>query len=247
MSVGSRRPRGRGTVDEAGRRTSSGRALRRRVVAVARALEADGLVVGTVGNVSARAGGELVVTPTRAPYARMRARDLARVDIASGARSRGGVPSRELPLHLAVYRARPDVGAVVHTHSVAATAWSFLDEPLGPELEDLAYHGIDPVLTAPPAAPGSAELAAGAVAALGPGSAVLLGRHGLLTAGDTPERALLVARVVEHHAQIGWLLRGAGSAGAPGTAGTAGASGTAGTADRVGRELPTTPGWTSAR
>jgi L-fuculose-phosphate aldolase len=139
----------------------------------------------------------------------MRPRELARVDVASGAPSRGGIPSRELPLHLAVYRARPDVGAVVHTHSVAATAWSFLDEPLGPELEDLAYHGIDPVRTAPPAAPGSAELAAGAVSALGTGSAVLLGRHGLLTTGDTPERALLVARVVEHQARVGWLLRGA--------------------------------------
>ena len=183
--------------------------LRRRIVAVARALETEGLVVGTVGNVSARAGVALLITPTRAPYARMRRRDLARVNVASGDPLPGAVPSRELPLHLAVYRARPDVGAVVHTHSVAATAWSFLDEPLGPELEDLAYHGIAPVRTASPAAPGSAELAAGAVLALGEGSAVLLGRHGLLTVGDTPERALLVARVLERQAQIGWLLRGA--------------------------------------
>jgi L-fuculose-phosphate aldolase len=194
--------------------------LRRRIVAVARALEAEGLVVGTVGNVSARDAAALLITPTRAPYARMRPRDLARVDVTSGEPVAGAVPSRELPLHLAVYRARPDVGAVVHTHSVAATAWSFLDEPLGPELEDLAYHGIDPVRTAPPAAPGSAELARGAVAALGCGSAVLLGRHGLLTTGDTPERALLVARVLERQAQIGWLLRGSApwAAGAAGTA-----------------------------
>lgn len=201
--------------------------LRRRIVAVARALEAEGLVVGTVGNVSARAAAALLITPTRAPYARMRPRDLSWVDIGSGVPAAGAVPSRELPLHLAVYRARPDVGAVVHTHSVAATAWSFLDEPLGPELEDLAYHGIDPVRTAPPAAPGSAELARGAVAALGSGSAVLLGRHGLLTTGDTPERALLVARVLERQAQIGWLLRGA----APWAAGV------------PERSLPTTTGW----
>jgi L-fuculose-phosphate aldolase len=195
--VGSRSPR------------ATGRALGRRVIAVARTLESDGLVVGTVGNVSARDGAALLITPTRAPYARMRRRELARVDVASGEPGRGAVPSRELPVHLAVYRARPDVRAVVHTHSVAATAWSFLDEPLGPELEDLAYHGIAPVRTAPAAAPGSVELASGAVAALGSGSAVLLGRHGLLTVGDTPERALLVARVLERQAQIGWLLRGA--------------------------------------
>ncbi|WP_051160592.1 class II aldolase/adducin family protein [Patulibacter americanus] len=206
------------------------RGLRRRVVAVARTLEADGLVVGTVGNVSARDGGALLITPTRAPYARMRPRDLARVDVVSGEPLPGGLPSRELPLHLAVYRARPDVGALVHTHSLAATAWSFLDEPLGPELEDLAYHGIDPVRTAPPAAPGSAELAEGAVAALGSGSAVLLGRHGVLAAGDTPERALLVARVLERQAQIGWLLRGA----APWAA----------SASEMA--LPATTGWASA-
>jgi L-fuculose-phosphate aldolase len=199
-------------------------------VAVARALEAEGLVVGTVGNVSARDGATLLITPTRAPYDRMRRRDLARVDVASGEPARGAVPSRELPLHLAVYRARPDVGAVVHTHSIAATAWSFLDEPLGPELEDLAYHAIDPVRTAAAAAPGSAELASGAVAALGSGSAVLLGRHGLLAVGDTPERALLVARVLERQAQIGWLLRGA----APWAAGASDVS------------LPATTGWAAA-
>lgn len=188
---------------------SGDRSLLHGAIEVARALEPEGLVVGTVGNVSVRTGPTAHVTPTRTPYAQMRARDLVMVDVATGTTLGDGVPSRELPLHLAVYRARPDVGAVLHTHSVAATAWSFLDEPLAPELEDLAYHGIDPVRTSPPAPAGSDELAHAAAATLGTGTAVLLGHHGVLTVGATPQDALLTARVVERQAQVAWLVRGA--------------------------------------
>ncbi|MGX6448448.1 class II aldolase/adducin family protein, partial [Patulibacter sp. S7RM1-6] len=178
------------------------------VVAAARALLAEGLVVGSVGNVSARIDDELRITPTRAAYERMRPRELVPVDVATGTVRGDGVPSRELPLHLALYRARPDVGAVVHTHSVAATAWSFLDEPLTPELEDLAYYGTGSIATAPPAPAGSDALAHAAVTALGDGRAVLLGGHGTLTVGRTPDEAVLVARVVERQARVAWLLRG---------------------------------------
>jgi len=191
------------------RATSADRRLLRGAVEVARALEPEGLVVGTVGNVSVRTGPTAHVTPTRTAYAGMRDRDLVMIDIVSGTTLGRGTPSRELPLHLAVYRARGDVGAVLHTHSVAATAWSFLDEPLRPELEDLDYHGIAPIRTSRPAPAGSAELARGAAEALGDGSAVLLGHHGVLTVGSTPEDALLVARVVERQARVAWLVRGA--------------------------------------
>jgi L-fuculose-phosphate aldolase len=184
------------------------RALLREAIEVARTLEPEGLVVGTVGNVSVRIGDELRITPTRTSYGSMRARDLVAVDLGSG-ETTGGTPSRELPLHLAVLRARPDVGAVLHTHSVAATAWSFLDEPLRPELEDLAYHGIAPVQRSPPAPAGSDELARVAASILGDDRALLLGHHGVLTVGATPREALLVARVVERPARVAWLVRGA--------------------------------------
>lgn len=186
----------------------------RAIIAAGRALVAEGLVVGTVGNVSARFHGELRITPTRARYDTMRRRDLVRVDTASGRPlSATATPSRELPLHLAVYRARPDIGAVVHTHSPHATAWSFLDRPLEPELEDLDYYGIGAVRTAAPAPPGSAELARNVSQALGSSNAVLLGEHGVLTTGRSVDDALLTARVVEHHARIAWLLRGGLGAG----------------------------------
>lgn len=179
------------------------------IVRAARALADGGLVVGTVGNVSARIGRRLHITPSRTPYDRLRRRDLVAVDLhapADGAT--GALPSRELPLHLAVYRARPDAAAIVHTHSVAATAWSFLDEPLGPPLEELAYYGIGPVSTAAPAAPGTLALADNAVTALGRSRAVLLGRHGVLAVGSSVGHALVIAQVVEHQAKVAWTLRG---------------------------------------
>ncbi len=181
----------------------------RAILAAGRALVAERLVIGTVGNVSARHGDELRITPTRARYETMRRRDLVRVSTTSGQPlSADARPSRELPLHLAVYRARPDVAAVIHTHSPHATAWSFLDRPLEPALEDLEYFGIGPVRTAAWAGPGTDELARNVSQALGGSNAVLLGHHGVLTTGASVEDALTAARVVEHQAHVAWLVRG---------------------------------------
>lgn len=179
----------------------------RALIAAGRALAAEGMVVGSVGNVSARAGAYVRITPTALPYARMRRADLVTV-AADGRRVAGRhAPSRELPLHLAVYAARPDVSAIVHCHSPWATAWSFLDEPLAPATEEVAYFGIGPVRRASRAATGSAALAAAAVDALGASLGVLLAGHGTLAVGPSADAALTVARALEHHAQVAWLLR----------------------------------------
>lgn len=177
-----------------------------RVLAVARGLVEDGAVLGTAGNVSARVGAGFVITPTRLPYAELAPEDLVHVlgEQASGPHP----PSREWRLHAAVYRGRPDVGGIVHTHSPRATAWSFLGEDLLPELEDNAYYATGPIRTAAPRPAASAELASAAAGALGDSAAVLLGRHGVLAAGPTPEHAALLAGLVERQAEIAWLLRG---------------------------------------
>jgi L-fuculose-phosphate aldolase len=175
------------------------------VVAAARAMAADGLVVGTVGNVSARVLGGFLITPTRARYDDITVRDL--VLVRDGGATSAHTASREWPLHAAIYRARPEAGAIVHTHSVHATAWSFLDEPLVPPTEELEYYATGPIRTSAPAKAGSDELGDNAVAALGDSSAVLLGRHGVVAVGATPDDALTIARVVEHQARVAWLLR----------------------------------------
>jgi L-fuculose-phosphate aldolase len=169
------------------------------------------LVTGTTGNASVRCGGSMAITPSRVRCSEVQPADVVCVRIGDGAiETAGGVPSLEQAVHLAVYRARPDVQAIVHTHSAHATAWSFLEEPLGPPTEEMTYYDIGGVPTAPPAPAGSRLLADGAVRALGRGRALLLGRHGVLAVGRTPREAVDIAEAVEHQAQVAWLLRGAG-------------------------------------
>jgi L-fuculose-phosphate aldolase len=182
----------------------------RHLIAAMRRLEADGLVVGSVGNASHRLPGALRITPTRTPYGALRPRHLITVALDGPAAPPPPpghrAPSRETPLHLAIYRARPDVGAIVHTHSACATAWSFLGSALAPAIEDAAYYEIGPVRTAPAAPAGSQALADAAVGALGASSAVLLAGHGVLAAAADLASAFTVARAVEHHARIAWMV-----------------------------------------
>jgi L-fuculose-phosphate aldolase len=90
---------------------------------------------------------------------------------------------------VAIYAARPDAGAIVHTHSERATAWSELGEPLGL------------VRTAHYAPTGTREIAAAAVEALGERDALLLERHGVVAVGNTPVDALRVCVSVEEQAR----------------------------------------------
>jgi L-fuculose-phosphate aldolase len=191
-------------------------AARRRdgeLIATARGLERHDLVVGTVGNVSVRDGAHLRVTPTQSDYGRMRPRDLVTVALADGGWDGPARPSRELSLHVAIYRARPDVRAIVHAHGTYAAAWSFLGVPLSPPIEESSYYGIGPVRVSDPAPAGSTELGAAGARALGGSAAALLGGHGLVAVGADLGQALLAARVVEHHAHVAWLLRTGGADG----------------------------------
>jgi L-fuculose-phosphate aldolase len=175
------------------------------------AMAREGLVVGTVGNASIRVGDLVLVTPTRVPYSRMFADDIVPVGIEGERHDVRQVPSRELPLHLEVYRRRPDAGALVHTHSAYATAWSYLDEPLLPVTEENEYYSIGEVRTNPPAPSGSTRLAMTAARRLAGSAGLLLGRHGVLAVGESLDQALDIARVIEHQAKVAWILRSDGA------------------------------------
>jgi L-fuculose-phosphate aldolase len=181
--------------------------LRADLVASAREMALLGLVAGSSGNLSAREGDLIHITPASLPYREMKEADLVTLDSDGAVVAGEREPSSERRVHLAVYAARPDAGALVHTHSVHATAWSFLGEPLATETEELELAAGGPVLTAPYAPTGTDELARAAVETLGERRAVLLGRHGALALGASPARALDVAAVVERQAQLAWLLR----------------------------------------
>lgn len=184
------------------------------VVDTARRSVADGLVVGTSGNVSARAGDLVAVTPTGVPYDRLGPRDLVAVDL-DGRQVRGELrPTSELPLHLAVYRAT-GAAAIIHTHAPHATAVSLLTDEL-PAVHYMTAALGGPVRVAPYALYGTAELAAAALEALRGRTACLLANHGTLVHAATLERAY------EHTAQLEWMSRVwllAASAGTPRTLG----------------------------
>ena len=169
-----------------------------------------GLVAGSSGNLSARDGDSILITPAGLPYPELTADDLVALSPAGEVLAGSREPSSERRVHLAVYAARPDAGALVHTHSVHATAWSFSGEPLDTGTEELEDAAGGAVRTAAFAESGGQELADACVEALGERSAVLMSRHGVLALGGSPARALEVAAVVERQAQLAWLLRRGG-------------------------------------
>ena len=164
-------------------------AAREQVVSACRELSGTGLVVGTAGNVSVRAGDLVAVTPTGVRYAGLTP-DLVGVHRLDGSPVEAPLrPSSELPLHLALYAARPEAGAVVHTHSPAATALSALVDEVPAVHYYLALFG-GPVRVAPYATYGTPELARGVLEALRERSGCLMGNHGAVTVGPDLATAL---------------------------------------------------------
>lgn len=184
--------------------------LRTHVVATARALLHTGLVAGTSGNVSVREGDVFHITPSALPYDQVEPEDVATLTIAGEPVAGTRPPSSERRVHQVLYAARPDALAVVHSHSVHATAWSFLCEPLALDTEELVHFAGGEVRCAQYAPAGGDELADAVVAAMDGRRAVLMERHGVVAIGATCAEALDVCAVVERQAQVAWLLRGAG-------------------------------------
>ncbi|MEU3373063.1 class II aldolase/adducin family protein [Streptomyces sp. NPDC006711] len=169
------------------------------LIDTARRTAAEGLVVGTSGNVSVRVGELVLITPTGVPYDRLGPADTVAVDL-DGRQVRGTLkPTSELPMHLAVY-CGTDARAVVHTHAVHATAVS----TLVPELPLIHYMAAalgGPVRVAPYALYGSEELAGHTLKALEGRTGCLLRNHGTLTYGDS------LAQAYDRTAQLEWMCR----------------------------------------
>ena len=179
---------------------------------IARRLAAAGLVVGPQGNVSARdpASGLVAITPSGMEYERMGAEDVPVLDLRGHPVEGRRRPSTELPTHLAIYRHRADVGAIVHTHSPYATTLAVLGWPLPPVLGEAAAVLGGEVAVAPYATTGTELLARHAVQALGDRQAVLLQSHGAVAVGRDLREALHAALVLESTARIYWMARLAG-------------------------------------
>jgi L-fuculose-phosphate aldolase len=182
---------------------------REEVAAAARRLAAEGLVIGTAGNVSCRDGDEVAVTPTGAALADLRAEQVSVVGL-DGALIEGELePTSELQLHLGVYR-RFDVAAVVHTHAPMATALScVIDELPCVHYSMLLLGGSVPV--APYATFGSSELAESVLAALEGKTAALMASHGAIVHAASLAGAVDSALLLEWACGIYWHAAAIGS------------------------------------
>jgi L-fuculose-phosphate aldolase len=180
---------------------------KQQVLAACRRIVAAGLVAGSSGNVSRRVEGPegaplVAITPSRVPYHRLTAADILVIDFEGDPVEGEGVPSSETLAHLAVYRACADVGAVIHTHSIYASALAVAGLEIPPLLDEQVVVLGGSVPVAEYAMAGSQELADKACTALGEGNAVLLHNHGVLGVGADLEEAASVCELVERLAQI---------------------------------------------
>lgn len=175
---------------------------RETLAASARKLAADGLVIGTSGNLSVRTGERIAVSPTGAMLAELETADVAVVDL-DGSQVAGSLaPTSELGLHLGIY-ARYGSGAVVHTHAPMATALGLvLDELPCVHYEMLGLGGA--VRVAPYATFGSSELAEGVLAALEDRSAALMANHGAVSHGSDLDGAARATQLLEWACTLYW-------------------------------------------
>ena len=170
-------------------------------------LPKNGLVTWTGGNVSARdpETGLVVIKPSGMQYEDLRPEHLAIVDL-DGRQVEGDLkPSSDTASHLYIYRHRPDVNGVVHTHSPYATAFAALGQPIPVYLTAHADEFGGPIPCGGFALIGGEEIGKIVVETIGHSPACLLKNHGVFTVGPTGEKALKAAVMVEDVAKTVWL------------------------------------------
>ncbi|WP_186397305.1 class II aldolase/adducin family protein [Stappia sp. TSB10GB4] len=171
-------------------------AARRAIIDACLKMNATGLNQGTAGNISLRHGEGFLVTPSGIPYEAMRPEQVVPVHF-DESYSGDWLPSSEWRMHFDIYATRPEAGAVVHTHSVHATALSCLRREIPPFHYMIAVAGGRTLRTADYATFGTRELSRAMLAALEGRSACLLANHGMICFGPTLDKALWLAGEVE--------------------------------------------------
>lgn len=171
-----------------------------------------GFTVETWGNISVRGNDGLVyITPSGMDYDTCTEDDIVAMTLDGAIASGGRIPSVEHGLHRALYAARPDVNAIVHTHPVFSTVFSAMGENIPLLIDEAAQALGGEVKTAPYALPGTEELAKNCVEAMGKkANACLLQSHGAVCVGQDMKHAFKVARVLEMTAEIYYRIRSIG-------------------------------------
>lgn len=177
--------------------------VKQKIVEAGKYILEKGLVHGKSGNISVRIDeNRVAITPSALPYPMMTPESILILDLEGNIVEGDFNPSSEAKMHLAIYKVRPDVNSVVHTHSVYASALAccrkripvFLDEAvptLGGAIE-ISEYGM----------PGSFELADGVAKSVGQNNAALVANHGVVACGPTLEKAIHNVEFVERIAKM---------------------------------------------
>ena len=186
--------------------------LREEIVRFARSLFERGLTPGSSGNISLRLeDGGWLVTPTNASLGFLDPARLSRLD-AEGRLLSGDKPTKEIPLHTAVYDSRARGGAIVHLHSTHAVALSMLPEvdpaDVLPPLTAYYLMRVGRTALLPYFRPGDPAVADAIRGLAGKYAAVLLANHGPVVAGASLEAAVFAMEELEETAKLHLLLRG---------------------------------------
>jgi 3-dehydro-4-phosphotetronate decarboxylase len=187
------------------------RAVRAEIADLGASFFERGLTFGRTGNISVRLGDEILVTPTGSSLGRLDPEALSSIDTA-GNHTGGAKPSKEAFLHAAVYRARPDAGAVVHlhsTHSVAVSCLADLNaEDVLPPLTAYYVMRVGRLALLPYHAPGDDSLESLAEKVAADNRAFLLANHGPVVAATDLASAADAVEELEETARLFLLLRG---------------------------------------
>ena len=191
---------------------SSESKLREQICLLAKSMFDRGLTGGSTGNISARTeDGGLLVSPTGSSFERLDPAELSRVD-AAGQHIAGLKPTKEIPLHSALYETRKSAGAVVHLHSCHSVAWSMMPEidpdNVLPPLTPYAIMKLGKVQLLPFFMPGDAAMGEALRSLGGKRSAVLLANHGPVVAGKDVEAACNAIEELEETAKLAIMMRG---------------------------------------
>lgn len=175
------------------------RALREAIIEQCRFMNGSGLNQGTSGNISARFGDRMLITPSATPYDAMEPEMIAAMPFEADYGTWEGPlkPSTEWRFHFDILKARPDAGAVVHAHPTYCTTLAIARKEIPACHYMMAAFGGMNVRCAPYARFGTAELSAHALAALEGRTACLLANHGSIALGATLDKAMWLAVELE--------------------------------------------------
>lgn len=183
-------------------------AARQLVVDTARRLVADGLIIGTQGNVSVRIDDETAaLSPSSLPYDHMTPADVVICKLDGEVLDGDRTPTSEKDLHLTVLAAFPEVGSVVHMHPLYASMFALVHQPIPAVIEEVGMFVGGDIPCADWKPTGSAELATEIALHLADRSAVLMANHGMCCIGADADGAVHSAGIVERTAQIVWGAR----------------------------------------